>query len=191
VATLGPDDNSARDNLALCQDRLASIFFEAQRLEEADTHYREEFQIREQLAKDSPTSALYQNNLAWFLTTCPMPKFRDPARAVSLAAKAVELEPKSANYRNTLGVAYYFAGNWSRAIEELNRSEHMSASRALDWLFLAMAHKRQGDLATARQWYARAVESLEKEDPETTETKRFRAEAAAVLGGEPVQAGKN
>jgi WD40 repeat protein/tetratricopeptide (TPR) repeat protein len=190
IASRAPNDNSAQDNLALCQDRLAYIFFEAQGLEEAETHYREEFQIRERLAKDSPTSALYQNNFAWFLTTCPMPKFRDPARAVSLAAKAVELEPRSANYRNTLGVAYYFAGNWNRAIEELNQSEHMSASRAMDWLFLAMAHKRQGDPDAAKQWYTRAVQAIEKEDPETTETKRFRAEAAALLRGEAVQAEK-
>src|SRR5439155_5853056 len=68
-----------------------------------------------------PTHAEAHNELAWLLATCPDEKLRDPARAVELARKAVQLAPKVGNYWNTLGVAHYRAGDWKAAIAALDK----------------------------------------------------------------------
>jgi hypothetical protein len=52
------------------------------------------------------------------------------------------------------------------------------------WFFLAMAHWQRGDKKQARQWYDTAVRWMEKNKPQDDELRRFRAEAAALLGVE-------
>jgi uncharacterized protein HemY len=134
------------------------------------------------LTTDFPTSPEPKNSLAWSLAACPVPRLRDPNRAVEWAEKAVALSPSVGNYWNTLGVAYYRAGAWKHAVEALEKSMALNSGGSItDWLFLAMAHWRLGDQPQARRWYNRAVETMEK-DQETEQSRRFRAEAAALLG---------
>jgi tetratricopeptide (TPR) repeat protein/cell division protein FtsB len=129
-----------------------------------------------------PKFALAQNNLAWLLSTCPAAKFHDPRRAVELAKKAVELAPKQRIYWNTLGIAQYVAGDYKAAIDALNKSMELSqGGDANDWFFLAMARWRLDDKKDARQWYDRAVEWMEKNEPRNEELGRFRAEAEKLL----------
>ena len=49
-------------------------------------------------------------------------------------------------------------------------------------LFLAMAHWQVGEKDEARHRYQRAVERLEKQEYADRELRRFRAEAAELLG---------
>jgi tetratricopeptide (TPR) repeat protein len=107
---------------------------------------------------------------------------RDPAQAVALAGKAVELDPKNAAYPNTLGVAQYRAGNWKAAITALEKSlEVRKGGDSFDWFFLAMAQWQLGERDKARMWYDRAVQWMEKDQPNDEELRRFRAEAAELL----------
>ena len=53
-----------------------------------------------------------------------------------------------------------------------------------DRVFLAMAHWRLGDRDEARKWYDRAVGWMARKKPKEEEIRRFRAEAAALLGVE-------
>ena len=76
-----------------------------------------------------PKYAIAHNNLAWLLATCQEVKFRDPARAVELATKAVELEPTSGQFWRTLGAAHNRAGNWQDAIAALNKSMALAGRR--------------------------------------------------------------
>ena len=129
------------------------------------------------------------NNQAWPLATNPEAKLRDPARAVELAQKAVDLCPKQAMYWNTLGVAQYRAEHWKEAITALTKSLELKkgALESFDTIFLAMAHWRLDEKEKARQWYDRAVQWLEKnkqalQKPHQEELRRFRAEAAELLG---------
>ena len=62
------------------------------------------------------------NDLAWLLSTDPDPELRDPARALHLAEEAVRASADHVACWNTLGVARYRAGDWSGAIEALERS---------------------------------------------------------------------
>ena len=127
------------------------------------------------------------NELAWLLATCPDAKVRDPSRAVQLAEQTVKLAPKQGGFWNTLGVAQYRAGDWKSAAEALNKSmELQNGGDSNDFFFLAMAHWQLGNKVEARQWYDRAVAWMEKNRPKDEELRRFRAEAAELLGVEPL-----
>src|SRR5262249_34546615 len=80
----------------------------------------------------------YGSSFAWLLTTGPDPKFRDAARAVEVAKKAVESVPESGWAWTTLGVAHYRAGDWKAAIAALDKSMELSKGGGInDWFFLA------------------------------------------------------
>lgn len=139
-----------------------------------------------ELAKDN---AAVQNGLAWFLATCPETKYRDPARAVELAKKAVKLSPKEGSPWNTLGMTHYRAGNWKAAIEALKKSrEFHKDGDAFDFFFLAMVHWQLSHKDEALRWYKQAVKWVEKnkealaKNPQRTEAlRRFLAEAKELL----------
>ncbi len=62
-----------------------------------------------------PRYANAYNNLAWLLATCPDARYRNGAKAVELAQKAVELD-RSACWLDTLAAAYAEAGKFEDAI---------------------------------------------------------------------------
>jgi tetratricopeptide (TPR) repeat protein len=130
-----------------------------------------------------PENPLACNNYAWFLVACPDPRLRDPPTALQLAHKAVRLRPSNANFRNTLGVAQYRAGNSAAAIEALEKATELRSSpHGADFFFLAMAHWRLAHKDQARTCYDKAVEWTEKNLPKDEELRRFRAEAAELMG---------
>jgi len=153
--------------------------------QEAEDGFRKALELMPDNAAfdNSVEDAVYHNNLAWLLATCPEPKFRNPSRAVELAKRAVGLEPKESAHRNTLGVAHYRAGNWKEAIVSLEKSEELAPGNYLAWnvFFLAMAHWQLGDKEQARKSYLRAAAWMEKNKPNDEELRRFRAEAEEVL----------
>src|SRR5262249_46350585 len=87
--------------------------------------------------QDPASGPSVRNDLAWLLATCPDVKVRDPRRAVELAKKAVELDPR-ASYFNTLGAAQYRARNFTEALAALKKSMDMTkGGDGFDWFFLA------------------------------------------------------
>ena len=131
---------------------------------------------------EHPDTLRNMMRLAWFLATCPDPKFRDPKRAVELAQKAVELEPKNADYWQTLGVARYRVADWRGAIVALGKVKELgSPGDSMEWFPLAMAHWQLGEKEEARKWYDRAVSWMDKNQPKDEELRRFRTEAAELL----------
>jgi tetratricopeptide (TPR) repeat protein len=122
------------------------------------------------------------NDVAWFLATCPDPKVRDPKKAVELAREVVRTWRAAGPAWNTLGAALYRAGDWKGAISALEKSmELRKGGDADDWFFLAMAHWQRGDKEQARKWFGQAVQWMDKHKPHDEELRRFRAEAAALL----------
>lgn len=59
--------------------------------------------------------------------------------------------------------------------------ELRQGGNSFDWLFLAMCPKL-GDKEKARHWYDRAARCLDGNQRTNEELRRFRAEAAEVLG---------
>jgi Flp pilus assembly protein TadD len=148
------------------------------------TRARAEF---EQLIRIDPSKAAPFNNLAWLYLTGP-DQVRDFSRGLSLAKKAVELSSENWVYLNTLGVAYYRAGQYEQAIEKLERSlqEGGSEYAAYDLFFLTMSHARRGEAAEAKDCYERALRWMKEEQDSLPpngkkELEDFRAEAEAAL----------
>jgi tetratricopeptide (TPR) repeat protein len=164
-----PKDALAHNNLGVALQAKGD-------LDDAITEYRRAITL-------DPKDTDAHNNLAWVLATCADPRWRDPRQAVTLAQKAVELAPKVGGYYTTLGVAHYRDGNWKAAVEAL---EHSMALRqggdSFSWFFLAMARWRLDQKDDARQWYDKAAGWMEKHEPNNDELRRFRAEAAVLLG---------
>jgi tetratricopeptide (TPR) repeat protein len=143
---------------------------------ELEAEYREAIRLK-------PDDSVPHNDLAWLLATCPDLKVRDPQQAVEQAQKGVELAPDQGGYWTTLGVARYRNGNWKSAIEALMKSAQLrNGGDGFDFFFLAMAHWQLNEKEKARASYDQAVNFMDKNDPENEELKRFRAEAAALLG---------
>jgi serine/threonine protein kinase/WD40 repeat protein/tetratricopeptide (TPR) repeat protein len=127
------------------------------------------------------------NNRAWELANGTKLE-RDPAVAVRLAELAVALTPDDSTSLNTLGVALYRAGDFTRSIETLERSLAASKGQSdgFDLVFLATAHHGLGHRELARDRFGRAVTWLQAQKSLTAqhahELAAFRAEAEAVLG---------
>ncbi len=133
-----------------------------------------------------PDNAKACNALAWTYLTGPA-ALRDVGAALPLAQKAVRLAPGNADYRNTLGVAYYRAGRPREAAATLRPNlEHQDdKALAIDLYFLAMSHYRLGELAQARNYLAWAVRWTAAQGnigpARIDELNRFRAEAEQLL----------
>jgi tetratricopeptide (TPR) repeat protein len=103
--------------------------------------------------KAHPDGATECNNLAWALLTAPE-QLREPARALALAQKAVQLDRANSAFRNTLGLAYYRAGRYREAVEILRASLEEQDDRYLSWdlCFLAMSYHQLGEADRAREY---------------------------------------
>jgi serine/threonine protein kinase len=143
----------------------------------------------ETAARCAPDNAKMLNNLAWHLATSDVPTVRNPARAVVLARRAVELGPDNCMFWDTLGVAYYRTGNWTDAVTALERRVALVPPRitlgsdiASTWFYLAMANSRLGKDENARTWHDKAVQWMDKNAPQDEWLRPLRAEAAELLG---------
>jgi tetratricopeptide (TPR) repeat protein/tRNA A-37 threonylcarbamoyl transferase component Bud32 len=170
-----PEDSQYRVTLVLSYLELVSLLWQLGRQSEAAEPFRKALEV-------DPEDPAVNNQLAWFLATSVEPRLRDAALAVRLANKAVAGQPQSLNYQNTLGVAHYRNGDNKAAVAALETAMSLRAGgNSFDWFFLAMAHGRLGDREKARQWYDRAVEWMDKFEPQDEELRRFHAEAKALL----------
>ena len=199
-ADCGPESGSAGIALALAQIRSAKAkeHFAAAldasrgaRPDESIALFRRGLAIADRLAIAFPGDLTYRrmramarNNFAWLLATYPDAKVQNPAHAVTLAREAVRLEPQAGIYWNTLGSACYRAGDSRGAIQALSKSNELDAKSALGFnaYFLAMAHRRLGEAGRARTWFDIARTWHRRRASADPELKRFRAEAAALLG---------
>jgi len=129
------------------------------------------------------TSADICNYVAWRLATDTNLKLRPPELAVEFARKAVELASEDGNVWSTLGVAQYRAGDWKESINALQKSKDLrKGGDSVDWFFLAMAHGQLGHKDEARRSYDRAVAWMDRNNPDDEDLRRFRTEAAELLG---------
>ncbi|MHC4550403.1 MAG: protein kinase domain-containing protein [Planctomycetota bacterium] len=117
-------------------------------------------------------------HLARILTTSRDERWRDPAVAVSLAERAVKLQPgRGMNWR-VLGMARYRSGQPAAAIEALRRAITVQGGgTAHEWLYLAMAHRKLGQAEQARSCLGKGIAWLEEHALHDAELARLRAEA--------------
>jgi eukaryotic-like serine/threonine-protein kinase len=170
--------------------QIAELMIRSERHEQAEQALRRSIEVHEQGAAKLPIYAVNEaeratsyKNMASLLATSPIIWQRKPAQAVEFAKKAVEIRPTSGGCWNTLGVALYRAGEWAPAADALSKSmELRDGGDASDWFFLAMAHWQLDQKDAARSWYDKAVEWTDENQSQNEELRRFRAEAAELLG---------
>jgi tetratricopeptide (TPR) repeat protein len=169
---------------------LARSFKQEGRLEEADNAWRQALDLLGAVLEADPGSGALRrrwcdcaNDLAWLRANHPDPARRDPISAVALARRAADVCPDGAAYWNTLGVAYYRAGDAHAAVAALDRATALGGGTAFDYVFLAMAHARLGDLVDARQELDCAMLRAGRESPGHPELSGFCDEAQALLAG--------
>jgi Flp pilus assembly protein TadD len=127
--------------------------------------------------------ALFLNNFAWNRIISPNRQSWDPALSVQCAQMAIALAPEERPYWNTLGAAQYRAGQWTSAIDSLQKSMELGAGGdAYDWFLLAMSHWQLNDKGEARQWHSRAIEWLRSQTEISQDLDGLRAEAEELMG---------
>jgi serine/threonine protein kinase/WD40 repeat protein len=111
--------------------------------------------FRRSLARN-PDSAAVANELAWCLAVAPGRGQAD--EAVRWARVALEREPNSTFFRNTLGAALYRAGKFAEAAVELERNIAANAPMiGYDWVLLAMCKQKLAEMASAHNFLSRAA----------------------------------
>jgi tetratricopeptide (TPR) repeat protein len=100
------------------------------------------------VAQMYPENPNVLNELASQLVKLPGGEMSGHRKALRYSEKACQLEPENGDFLGTLGVAYYRAGNYEKALDVLARSDKINAlkegSRPADLAFLAMAHQQLG-----------------------------------------------
>ena len=184
-----PGLTACRGHMAMTQNDLGNLLASTDRLREAEEFFQHAADGFREALRLEPGNPDALDPLARLLATCPLPQFRDAGRAVELAQQAVQQSPQVGTYWNTLGVACYRAGDWNASVAALEKSmQRRAGGDGFDWFFLAMAHLQLGDKEQARKWYDQAVEWLKKNKRKDEELKRFRAEAAQLLGlSDPIE----
>jgi tetratricopeptide (TPR) repeat protein len=152
--------------LAAAIEDSASSLRQLGRFDDAREAYRRALDIQQHLVDEFPNTPWCQeqlaeiaNDLAWLLVSGPA-EIRDAKKALVLAQKAVQADPKNSAYLNTLGVVYYRLDRYPEAIETLTKSvgANQEGGSAMDFFFLGMAHQRLGHADEAGKQYARALE---------------------------------
>lgn len=134
-------------------------------------------------AEVNPRSQWVRYHLSWLLSNSPEVRLRDPKEAIAQAKAGVELVPREPVLMRALGVAHYRAGDMPAALEALEKALAMRpGGDVIEWYFMAMAHQKLGRAITAREFYDRATELMDRSGPPEEELVRFRAEAAMLLG---------
>ena len=78
----------------------------------------------------SPETALFVNELAWLLATCPIPDIQNGNEAINFARKAVSIE-RSASHLDTLAAALARAGDFVQAVQiQTEAIEQLQKERA-------------------------------------------------------------
>jgi tetratricopeptide (TPR) repeat protein len=179
-ATLAPDHPDTLTTMS----NLAGAYWEAGEPSKALPLLQEALAKRKaKFGPDHPVTLSDMDSLAWMLATCDDPGLRDPGRALELATGATKASPNRGDFWITLGAARYRAGDLKGSLQALDRSMRLrKGGNSSDWFFVAMAHARLGNKEQARKWYDQAVDWMEKNRPPDGELRRFRREAAILLG---------
>jgi hypothetical protein len=98
--------------------------------------------FRKNMALNSGKASAHAD-FACFLVTCPDAQFRDAAKALDHAQKALALDPGNANFAALLGMAQYRAGEWQAAVDMLEKAIERGPARYPGHakMFLSMAPK--------------------------------------------------
>src|SRR5262249_28423322 len=138
-----------------------------------------------------PNCYVAHRNMAVILLVHPDRSRRDPHKALVSAQKETSLEPEQPFGWYNLALANYRLGDWAAALDALKKRAVMPGHpNEFDFILQAMIHARLGEKDKAREWYAKAVAAIAKNNWPNWETgvtliSQTLAEAAELLGETP------
>jgi len=189
-----PDEPESSNLLEVC---LVNLNMTLHGLGEDAEHQRvarRGVDLSERLMREEPSVAQHRQHLASLLchladlcSVDPGGPFYDPGEAVKLARRAVEVDPGGESVsRQSLGWALYRIGDWKGCLEAIQKQrDHVDNGSFV----AAMAYRRLGDEAKAREVFAQAETNLTDYErrwnlsvyPRPATLRRLRDEAAAML----------
>jgi serine/threonine protein kinase len=169
--------------------RLACALYRAGKWREGRDAYRTHLEYQRRCAQLEPARWDRLDFLASTLNHCPYEELRDPEEALRLARWARSLEPPGATSLDTLGMAYYRAGNLEEALVTLQQALPLRQPTVASITFyLILVRVKRGECEEARRLYDEEVERLRKRFAQTGRLRTdaaleiLWAEAAAALG---------
>jgi hypothetical protein len=142
------------------------------------------------VAETYPEDSSALDSLTWELVKVPGGEMSGYRKALRYSEEACQLEPRNGDLLTTLGVAYYRAGHYEKALNTLLRSDAINkterwGAHGANLAFLAMTHQQLGHPKEARAELERLRESERmKEDPSwgrDAQAPGFLREAEALL----------
>jgi tetratricopeptide (TPR) repeat protein len=183
-------DVSAHESLATRYADMGRALANRGRRREAKAAWFQAFELWSRLTSDDPDNPRLLsswsdccNDLACFLMDETDPESQDFFQAVAFATKATEAFPEECIYWNTLGAAYYRAGDAQSAVTALHRAISLQDDRgtAFDHLYLALACARLDQHDIARSWYEQGMNWIKEQPGDHTPLRRLGDEANEVL----------
>jgi tetratricopeptide (TPR) repeat protein len=182
-----------RVQLAACWGHLGELLRKTDRYAQGEqahrralSLYQEAFTRLPRESKDRAVLARTHNHLAWVLVARPDWQRRHAVEALEHAQKAVVLDPAHHDWWHTLGVAHCRLGQAKEALAAIEKSRQLDSDPgppgSFDRFFEAMAYSQLGEQVKARRCYDEAVAWMRKHAPDHPDLRRFRGEAARILG---------
>jgi len=181
----GGSNRNANSSLADALYEYGEFLDNARRPEEAAAAFRRSIALYENLAAEYPGLTRIKVAVTRYCSLCPAPQFRDEARAILLARQLLREKPAVAEFWSLLGIAHHRRGETQAAVEAFGNAIGLDPNEAYARFFVAMSHWKQGEKDQARSEYEKAVRTFETHHAADVNARRFRTEAAALLGLKP------
>ncbi|MBA4106850.1 MAG: hypothetical protein C0485_13950 [Pirellula sp.] len=150
----------------------------------ADVYYQRAHALVEQANDSTIRTPRAVEKFAWFLLTCEVDSFRDPALALELAKGVVQDVPQRGSAWFTLALAHYRNDDWQAADAAVEKSIKFSRgaqANAFDWVLLSMIRIKQGRLDEAHQWRTKANDWIGDHKTDDLELLALASEADALF----------
>jgi len=190
---LSPPPNRARLVASALVERLyedcliaTNVIRQLERDESLDWEVRHEA-LRLASLRDDTATADGLNALSWSVVSLPGKEPSAYQAALRQAKAACGLRPE-APFLNTLGVAYYRAGEFENAIATLERADQSNRgtyNRASDLLFIAMGHQKLGRKQKAVDLLKEARSQMEGDGGASGDLVEFAREAGQLIEKSP------
>jgi tetratricopeptide (TPR) repeat protein len=186
-----PDDPTYPRELAMALGIIATDLYQAGQIADANGYYRQAVSAWREAIRNHAADLEACLQLACFQCLWFDRNLRDPAAAVELARKAVEMAPHDPEAWMVLGIAYYRMDLWSLAVNAFQEGFQRASIRQfrqLPWtkslFFLAVAQSRCGKHEEAMESYQEAIRLMANNRLAGGDAlnRAARAEAAAALG---------
>lgn len=182
LARQHPDVPAHRKDVAWTEYALGEVLYDTDRPDEALDHFQTAIKGMSRLAEEYPEYVRYYSQLGGMLHECPLPRLRDPSRALDIALRVKQL--KDVGWENVV-VCQIDAGQYTQALETCEKASQAGERSAHYPYATAVAYWHLGRKQDARELLQQTVLRLQTEPSEYwwgSDFRRRTREAAKLMG---------